>query len=466
MSLDMAVLLFLFGQAGAPAPAVAPEPAANGTINLKDGKCSVDNVTPSHAKTVKVHVNLPEAAKTVSLLGVKVNGPGKAFDMTLTREAAAKVVDGKFKLDVTLVKGDAPVSFACETEKVFFATDAGETPKGAGSEAPEVKSAGDKDVQDWWMAKGDRGGAAELERVRMFGEEHGLPSDTKFVVHKPLGNLIYPTSAALTEGTPVQVAILLPHGEAGLVPSIRFDDCDGPDPQRVVPQSSSAPAARQGATYDLHMLGPWRSCGAGKLTYHLAYSGGQQVDTTLRVRPKYHFAGIALLGYDLAKRTSFEKASDATGTTTSIAEVDSRVGAIAYVGAQWMVGGVDYEAMKPWNYFLNPFLAVNVAAPLSDAVVGLALTPTGGASVAIGASFHSSKRLKNGATVGQTFTGNGDVPTDDTWNGVKPGLFVGLAIDTRVADALSSRFKGGTAGDKAKDAASSKPTDPAKPATK
>jgi hypothetical protein len=102
---------------------------------------------------------------------------------------------------------------------------------------------------------------------------------------------------------------------------------------------------------------------------------------------------------------------------------------------------------------------VNVASPLNDAVAGLALTPKGGASFAVGASFHSSKRLTNGATVGQPFMSNGDLPTADTWDGVKPGLFLGLAIDSRVTDALSSRFKGGTADDKAKDSGGSSSDD-------
>jgi hypothetical protein len=102
---------------------------------------------------------------------------------------------------------------------------------------------------------------------------------------------------------------------------------------------------------------------------------------------------------------------------------------------------------------------VNVASPLNDAVVGLALTPTGGASIAVGASFHSGKRLTNGAVVGGTFMGNGDLPTADSWSGVKPGLFVGLAVDSRVADALSDRFKGGGKDDTAKEKGGDKKSD-------
>ena len=182
-----------------------------------------------------------------------------------------------------------------------------------------------------------------------------LPRSTTFFVHLPSGNLAYPTSSAITEGTPMQVAILKPTADATLLPGVRFDDCDAPNPQRIVP--TAAPATDNGkqgldmsknppppkSLFEFLPLGPWHRCGEGKFTYHLSFDKSDAIHTTFRVRPKYHVAAIVTLGYDWAKRKGFEKATDPTGMTTTVAETDEQVGAIAYIGAQWMIGGVDYE---------------------------------------------------------------------------------------------------------------------------
>jgi hypothetical protein len=153
------------------------------------------------------------------------------------------------------------------------------------------------------------------------------------------------------------------------------------------------------------------------------------------MRSVNNFAGIVLLGYDFGKRRGFDTSSG------MIISSDQVVGTVAYVGAEWMIGGVDYEDLHWYNYFANLFLAVNAAAPTHDAIAGLAVTPTGGLSLALGVSLHAGQELSNGLMVGSTLTGNGSIPTTTGYNNVSPGFFIGIAVDTSVSNALSGAFK-------------------------
>ena len=91
-----------------------------------------------------------------------------------------------------------------------------------------------------------------------------------------------------------------------------------------------------------------------------------------------------------------------------------------------------------------------MAAPLNDAIVGLALTPVGGVSAAVGLERPFGATADQRRQGRQSVHGNGDIPTTGSWSGARPGFFLGLAVDSRVADALSSRFKGGGTDDSAK----------------
>ena len=102
-----------------------------------------------------------------------------------------------------------------------------------------------------------------------------------------------------------------------------------------------------------------------------------------------------------------------------------------------MVGGVDYEEMRWYNYFANPFIAVNPKSPTVDAIVGLSLTPTGGISLALGASLHE-KIVLSGYSVGDAFAGDGAVPVRSTWSGIKPGFFAGVTIDSNIYSAVKA----------------------------
>ncbi|MFY2562961.1 hypothetical protein ACN469_35535 [Corallococcus terminator] len=288
-------------------------------------------------------------------------------------------------------------------------------------------------------------------------------------VHLPSGAVAAPTKDSVSEGKWIQVAVLLPESEERL-PTVTRKDCEvihtfRQKPAQLVETSGvksngKRPKNKQsfaGDKFKLVAVGEMFRCGAGKMSYQLHplahyVAGGQQqkggsvITVTessaqeeaheLRVRPRYHLAATAMLGFDTATHRRFE-----TDASDIIQEVKDREGLAVYVGAVWMIGGVDYEAMSDHNYFLNLFVAVKPTSPTEDAVVGLALTPTGSLSLAAGLSLHKNKRLTEGYAVGAGFTGDGDIPTEKTWTGMRPGLFLGLAIDSNIFDALSKTFQ-------------------------
>lgn len=343
----------------------------------------------------------------------------------------------------------------------------------------------DRAALTWWIGAGAQR-RAELTAV---GEKLGLPTQTVLVVHLPSGAPAFPFPAALTEGTPIQVAIIMPQNLHTAV-TMEVTSCEDVHPFRTEleekkdekksnfkPTDSSEAASE----FELVPVGQFFACGAGKLNYklQLGETGKNKLavkeaapkparndendkqgkkdkaaeeacscskdgqETKIRIRPKYHVAAVALGGYDFAKRRSFETLRDALDPLKppTIGQLDSSYGLSLYVGAVWMIGGIDYENLRWWNYFANVFIAVNVAAPLENGVVGLAVTPTGGVSLGVGVSLHATTRLRGGYAVGQQFSGDGDLPTETTWKDTTPGIFAGLAIDSRVYDAISARFK-------------------------
>ena len=157
--------------------------------------------------------------------------------------------------------------------------------------------------------------------------------------------------------------------------------------------------------------------------------------TTLRFRPKFHLGAIALLGWDTAERVSFSARTASGDAMPTIAEHEDRAGAEVYVGAVWMIGGVDYEEMRWFNHVSNLFVAADPTNPLTDFAAGVAITPTGGISLGLGLSFHKGSAL-DGPSVGDIFAGEGDVPTRSSWSAGSFGLVVGLTIDSKIYEAL------------------------------
>jgi hypothetical protein len=290
-----------------------------------------------------------------------------------------------------------------------------------------------------------------------------LPSNIKFLVHLPSGKAVYASPGAITEGDPYYIAMLLPKSEQGL-PGLEVKPCEDVNYFRTTADNSSKSTKESSEQIEFKLvpLGRVVQCGAGKLEYTVtpisAYAAANPEPTDdhsrnrptngqayLKVRPKYHLAATAVIGYDFANRTKFEKVqnpqfSTAGGLNNIIGEYDERVGMSAYFGGTWMIGGVDYGNMHWYNYFANPFIAVDLSSPTSDVVIGTGITPIGKISLAIGVSLHKGQRLKSGYQVGQVFNGDGDIPTESTWNVVKPGFFIGIAIDQNAFQGITSPF--------------------------
>ncbi len=303
-------------------------------------------------------------------------------------------------------------------------------------------------------------------RTTLLGELKALSGrEPLLFVHLPSGKVAPPLEDSVSEGQWIQVAFLLPQSE-DRVPRATSKNCEVVDlfrqkgtddsakedaKQSKVPKDKLLKMAGEG--FKLVPMEKMFQCGAGKLSYEVhpladyvdaseqaAASGATATATPnmfeTRVRPRYHLAATAILGLDTATNRRFE-----VDQAQAIQEVKDREGLSVYLGAVWMVGGVDYEDMEPRNYFLNVFAAVKPTSPTEDAVVGLALTPTGSLSLALGLSLHRNVRLAKGYTVGAAFTGDGEIPTEKTWKGVRPGVLIGLAVDTNILDALTRKFK-------------------------
>jgi hypothetical protein len=337
----------------------------------------------------------------------------------------------------------------CGEVDAFAANEA--APAGAGGSPPKAKDAraallpGDAPAVVWWR----KSGAAQRRALEKAGTGLGLPDDTLFLVHLPSGNPAFPSPDSVREGTRLQTAIIVPAKDQREITLTRRG-CAPRETFRVRPgdetdkQAGTAPAGTA-KDFILLPLGPHFECGAGELSYDLTFSSGDVSTTTtseVRVRPVHHLAATLLLGYDFAFRRSFDvdTTTDETGVATrTIVQRGDREGPVAYVGALWSVGGVDYEDMDWHNYFGNLFLAVDPTSPTQDFALGMAFTYTGGISLAIGATVHRGTEL-NGVQVGQALPGEGAVPTRGTWDNFEPGVIVGLSIDTNIADAIRSAF--------------------------
>lgn len=382
--------------------------------------------------------------------------------------AATSEDKAQLKLKVSPVAGSPVQEVACADPIAYFASKEGTN---ADTGGPEV--ALDGEALKAWLE-----GAQGLRKRLLDAQAAlGVKGEPRYLVHLPSGKLAYPAENGVSEAQPLQVAFLLPKDEKRL-PGMRLVSCPSVDPFRTK-ISKVEDDKKQNATvreekeekaqqpeFELVPIGQMLRCGEGKLSYSVepipAYvdQGKKQADKAdgaddkndvapspndfeFRVRPRYHLAATAMLGYDTATTTKFEKQTvrdEAGAESQVIGEVKDRQGLAVYVGAVWMIGGVDYEDMQPWNYFANLFVGVKPTSPTEDVVAGLAITPTGSVSLALGLSLHKTQRLKSGFTVGSTFTGEGDIPVESTWKGVKPGFFAGLSIDSNIYDQLLDRF--------------------------
>jgi hypothetical protein len=89
---------------------------------------------------------------------------------------------------------------------------------------------------------------------------------------------------------------------------------------------------------------------------------------------------------------------------------------LVHMGQWFQCGAGDMT----YQWFATVFVAVNPKNPLHEASIGLARTPTGDVSLALGLSVHPGRVLKAGFTEGMPFTGPSDIPARDSWSDTSP----------------------------------------------
>lgn len=358
-------------------------------------------------------------------------------DQVATIDVAAMKETDSLKLTVTTDKGSA----VCEAVKARAAGGGDGGKGGDRKDEPSPATPDDSAASRWWLGEG---GARALDALTRIGRQRGLPDDTRFVVYLPSGHPVFPAPSSVREGTPVQIVMIQPSQGAPDV-QVVTKNCAAVKAFRVTGDSGTEKQGAPGGVgaapprFELSARGPYLRCGAGSLTYDLQIKAGSAaavtVSQTLEVRPVYSFALLTTLGFDTTISHDFQ-AVPAAGGGDIVTPRHDRIGPSILVGGQWMLGGVDYTDLRWYNYFGNPFLAFEAASPLTGFVVGDTLTIRGGISLAIGLAAHKGTRLR-GVRVGDPLP-TGDVPKDATWHAQRLGLYLGVALDSKVFEALKA----------------------------
>jgi hypothetical protein len=302
----------------------------------------------------------------------------------------------------------------------------------------------DDDAARWWASED---GLGARDRFLRAGKQRGLPDDPVLLVHLPSGRLVAPSPSSLRDRSVVQVVVISSHASGfDMVPK----ECAAPAPLRLLGDPAPAGAVKQaargglGATPPISLVGAgaYVQCGAGTLTYDLSYGAGDATralsTTKLTIRPTFTLAIVTAVGFDTTVIRDYAAVrAEQLGTGNVIGNQHTKVGPSVLVGGQWMLGNVDYTDMRWYNYVLNPFVAVDVSAPLSGFVVGDTLTLTGGISLALGLAVHPGVRLK-GSRLDDPLADAADPQKQADWNAYHLGLFVGVALDSKIFKALSS----------------------------
>ena len=253
----------------------------------------------------------------------------------------------------------------------------------------------------------------------------------------------------LTEGQNVQVVLMVPNASAQRAITLQVDGCGEVNTFRtdVTTGQKQDIDKTNFQTFTYLPVGQYFSCGAGAVTYMIkaqTVANGTITETTISTtkvtfRPKYHIAAVALLGWDSAQRTTYGASLPYGYESPVIGRRHEKIGVAEYVGATWMIGGVDYEDMKLWNYFANVFIAADPSNPTKDVVAGISITPTGGAAISVGVSYHEGQVLE-GLAPGNPVAPGTTFPSHNSWSEKGKGLFVGLSIDSRIYDVIVARF--------------------------
>lgn len=305
----------------------------------------------------------------------------------------------------------------------------------------------DDEAARWW---GNADGLAARDRFVRAARDRGLPHNAVLMVHLPSGRLATPSPSSLRDRSVVQVVVISTHASGFNMVS---KGCVTPTPLRVLGGQQSDPPKTQSDRVDsvpeartaslaLVGAGAHLECGAGELTYDLTYgnAGDEKVlsTTSVTIRPTFTLAVLTAIGFDTTIKHDYAavRARDLEAGHV-IGNRHTKVGPSVLVGAQWMLGNVDYSDMRWYNYIANPFVAIDAAAPLSGFVVGDTLTLTGGVSLALGLAVHPGVRLK-GTRLYDPIADNAEPQKDTDWSSYRLGFFVGIALDSKVFKALST----------------------------
>jgi hypothetical protein len=437
----LSVIIALLGLAGT----ARADPNYTWSITLAKGKLVCGPVKdapqgPAAGDATALQIKLvPQAGLAISALKTDpttsvTHATDPADKSMIATIALGAAPPDKLKLTVS-VTGHGEV--VCDGVQVRIAA---ASPAAKPATAPAAIS--DDVATRWWLSER---GASALDALRRAGAQRGLPEDVQFLVHTPSGQPVFPHASSLREGTPVQIVMIQSSDGAPTV-DVVAKTCAAYQAFRVVgdakPEKQSAPIAPELAVHlELSAKGPYLRCGAGSMTYDLTLKAGDAAAVatshTLDIRPVYSFALLTALGFDTTISHDFQAVAARDGNGNIAAAKHDRVGPGILIGGQWMIGGVDYTQLRWYNYLANPFVAFNASSPLTGFVVGDTLTTRGGISFAIGLAVHQGTRLK-GVAVGDPLA-TGDVPKDATWHEQRLGLFLGVAFDSKVYDALKAR---------------------------
>lgn len=396
------------------------DPAA-GDASKEPGALRVNVRAPDSAKTPSFSVSYvsrdTKAATRLPLDQVKggVSSPTWTAAIQLT-----DIADGSDVSVTGLIDGmapDAPWQF--------------KSPSQAGAAKTSIDASQlDLEAAAWWKdPKRSAGERESLARAGMLGA--ALTS----VVHLPTGVPVEAVASDEREPATFGILWIVSKDEADArTAELVVDSCPSVVPFRTQGDVKDFVGALQSKEKQFMVLalGPRLKCGAGTFSYHLTTQKRgdpkepKAVTTvSVRVRPVYHLLISAMYGFDGAKEPSYS-VSDG-----KIQKQEDSFGPGFKLGFTWAPLGVDYESMSWWNYFSNLYLAFNPKNPSEDFTAGLAVTPTGGLSLVLGASFHRITTLK-GVSVGDPFTGPGEVPTQKEWKKEGVGFFIGIGMDKNV----------------------------------
>jgi hypothetical protein len=288
-----------------------------------------------------------------------------------------------------------------------------------------------------WLAT--PAGQEKLEELRS-----QLRGRTKLIVHLPSGRLAAPAPASLSEADDHQLALVIDRQLSPWRADVVVTTCSAREPFRIKGSFGDAQQGRQEiaplGTHDFALIPVERAlpCGADRMAYTMTVTAGNSqsapVATSWTIRPVYHLATTFGAGFDFGKSKSYPVVNQ------QITETSDTIGLVADVGFTWFPWGVDYENMRWWNRFVNPFVLFKVDAITEGVKVGLAITPTGGISLGVGLSINKTNVL-NGAAVGDT--AQGEAPTRRVWSKDGLGLYVGILIDDKILKVMRT-FVGGS----------------------